>query len=66
MSEAKNDGQSPAEIFERAWKRGVQSGTSGAAAMSIEVIGLMWLRTTVNYQVRIILHKLIFSRFLFF
>ena len=40
-----------AEITRGAIHRGFQSGTAGASAMVLEVAGLMWLRTTVNYQV---------------
>jgi hypothetical protein len=33
-------------------QRSFESGISGAAAMSINIATLMWLRTTVNYQYR--------------
>jgi hypothetical protein len=30
--------------------KAVQSGTSGAMAMTIQVVSLMWIRSTMNYQ----------------
>ncbi len=32
--------------------KALQGGTSGAMAMSIQVVTLMWMRTTMNYQYR--------------
>ena len=34
------------------FQRSLESGISGATAMSINIATLMWLRTTVNYQYR--------------
>jgi hypothetical protein len=34
------------EIIEKALK----SGTAGASAMTVQVLSLMWMRTTMNYQ----------------
>ena len=34
------------------FQRSLESGVSGAAAMSINIATLMWLRTTINYQYR--------------
>lgn len=31
-------------------KKAVKSGTAGASAMTIQVLSLMWMRTTMNYQ----------------
>jgi hypothetical protein len=40
------------EIMRKAGKRALGGGIPGAAAMGIQVLSLMWLRTTVNYQYR--------------
>ncbi|KAK9821777.1 hypothetical protein WJX81_000061 [Elliptochloris bilobata] len=40
------------EVLKRAGKRALGGGLPGAAAMGIQVLSLMWLRTTVNYQYR--------------
>jgi len=40
------------EIASQSLQRAFQSGSAGASAMILEVAGLMWLRTTVNYQYR--------------
>jgi hypothetical protein len=40
------------EILRKAGKRALGGGIPGAAAMGIQVLSLMWLRTTVNYQYR--------------
>ncbi|KAK9808597.1 hypothetical protein WJX72_000238 [[Myrmecia] bisecta] len=40
------------EVLKRAGKRALGGGIPGAAAMGIQVLSLMWLRTTVNYQYR--------------
>ncbi len=34
------------------FQRSIESGISGATAMSINIATLMWLRTTINYQYR--------------
>lgn len=39
-------------VFEKAAKRAGQGGLAGAAAMGINVLSLMWMRTTINYQYR--------------
>ena len=31
-------------------KKSLKSGTAGATAMTIQVLSLMWMRTTMNYQ----------------
>lgn len=41
-----------AETLKRAGKRALGGGLPGAAAMGVQVLSLMWLRTTVNYQYR--------------
>ncbi|KAL4435632.1 hypothetical protein ABPG77_002595 [Micractinium sp. CCAP 211/92] len=41
-----------AETLKRAGKRALGGGVPGAAAMAVQVLSLMWLRTTVNYQYR--------------
>ncbi|XRB23547.1 mitochondrial carrier protein [Pseudoscourfieldia marina] len=38
------------EILQKAGKRALGGGLPGAAAMVVQVMTLMWLRTTVNYQ----------------
>ncbi|GBG29110.1 Solute carrier family 25 member 38-like [Hondaea fermentalgiana] len=44
--------ESLGEILERAGKRAIGGGLPGAMAMGVQVLSLMWLRTTVNYQYR--------------
>ena len=39
-------------ILSNAAKRAGQGGLAGAAAMGINVLSLMWMRTTINYQYR--------------
>uniref|UniRef100_A0A7S3HQJ3 Mitochondrial carrier protein n=1 Tax=Spumella elongata TaxID=89044 RepID=A0A7S3HQJ3_9STRA len=39
-------------ILQKAAKRAGQGGLAGAAAMTINVCSLMWMRTTINYQYR--------------
>ena len=43
---------SASAIFEKAAKRALGGGVSGALAGVSQVILLMWLRTTMNYQYR--------------
>lgn len=43
---------SAGEVFKKAAARAGQGGLAGAAAMTINVCTLMWMRTTVNYQYR--------------
>jgi hypothetical protein len=40
------------EILNKAIKRALGGGTAGAIAMGLNVVTLMWLRTTINYQYR--------------
>jgi len=40
------------EILDRAYKKAINGGTSGFAAMTFQVGSLMWMRTIVNYQYR--------------
>jgi hypothetical protein len=40
------------EILHNAGQKAVGGGLPGMAAMTVQVISLMWLRTTVNYQYR--------------
>eukprot|EP01125_Pyxidicula_operculata_P009628 TRINITY_DN3161_c0_g1_i5.p1 TRINITY_DN3161_c0_g1~~TRINITY_DN3161_c0_g1_i5.p1 ORF type:complete len:315 (-),score=68.97 TRINITY_DN3161_c0_g1_i5:235-1179(-) len=44
--------QSIGQILLNAGKRALGGGIPGAAAMAIQVLALMWLRTTMNYQYR--------------
>ena len=44
--------ESLSDVLRRAGKRALGGGIPGAAAMGIQVLSLMWLRTTVNYQYR--------------
>lgn len=43
---------SSSQILKNAMDRALQGGLSGAAAMAINVMSLMWMRTTINYQYR--------------
>lgn len=43
---------SPQEVLDKALKRAVGGGVSGALAGVAQVLLLMWLRTTMNYQYR--------------
>eukprot|EP01100_Stratorugosa_tubuloviscum_P006709 TRINITY_DN285_c1_g1_i1.p1 TRINITY_DN285_c1_g1~~TRINITY_DN285_c1_g1_i1.p1 ORF type:complete len:290 (-),score=155.29 TRINITY_DN285_c1_g1_i1:164-1033(-) len=40
------------QIFSEAYSSALRGGIPGAAAMGIQVLSLMWLRTTMNYQYR--------------
>ena len=44
--------ESLGDVLRKAGKRALGGGIPGAAAMGIQVMSLMWLRTTVNYQYR--------------
>jgi len=37
-------------VFQRASKRAIRGGVTGAAAQGVNVLALMWMRTTMNYQ----------------
>jgi hypothetical protein len=39
-------------LLKNTFYRSLESGTSGAMAMSINIVSLMWMRTTINYQYR--------------
>lgn len=39
-----------AEMFDQAKSRAFRGGLTGAAAQGVNVLSLMWLRTTMNYQ----------------
>jgi hypothetical protein len=55
MSEENNkvkEQKSIMKIFKESGQKAIGGGIAGALAMSINVITLMWLRTTVNYQYR--------------
>jgi hypothetical protein len=39
------------EVLKNAGRRALGGGIPGAAAMAVQVLTLMWLRTTINYQV---------------
>lgn len=41
------------EIMEKAMNRALGGGIAGAAAMGLQVCSLMWMRTIMNYQVRL-------------
>ena len=49
---SKENTLSAGEILQKAVKRALGGGLPGAAAMVCQVMTLMWLRTTVNYQYR--------------
>lgn len=40
------------EIMDYAGKRALSGGIPGMVAMALQVLSLMWLRTTINYQYR--------------
>eukprot|EP01025_Chloroclados_australasicus_P001276 TRINITY_DN103599_c0_g1_i1.p2 TRINITY_DN103599_c0_g1~~TRINITY_DN103599_c0_g1_i1.p2 ORF type:complete len:114 (+),score=14.99 TRINITY_DN103599_c0_g1_i1:1-342(+) len=40
------------EILSKAGKRALSGGIPGMVAMFIQVVALMWMRTTINYQYR--------------
>lgn len=40
------------EIIDTAGKKALRGGLPGMAAMAIQVMSLMWMRTTINYQYR--------------
>lgn len=40
------------EILDKSLKRALGGGLSGALAMGINVGTLMWMRTTINFQLR--------------
>lgn len=41
-----------AKVLEKAASRALPSGAAGGVAMGLNILCLMWLRTTVNYQYR--------------
>eukprot|EP00466_Bigelowiella_natans_P014754 jgi/Bigna1/46341/estExt_Genewise1.C_30320 len=51
MSGKKKD-LTPQEILDKAMARAFRGGIAGAGAMGIQVVSLMWMRTTMNYQYR--------------
>jgi len=46
------DEMSIRQIIDKAAKRALGGGLAGAGAMVIQVLSLMWMRTTMNYQYR--------------
>ena len=48
----KTSDKSLAQIMKESANRALGGGLAGAAAMTINVLTLMWMRTTVNYQYR--------------
>ena len=44
--------KSLAEVFDYASKKALSGGIPGMVAMTLQVLSLMWLRTTINYQYR--------------
>ncbi|KAF5829302.1 mitochondrial substrate carrier [Dunaliella salina] len=50
--EVKKKKKSVAEILDHAKKRALAGGIPGMVAMALQVVTLMWLRTTINYQYR--------------
>ncbi|KDD75437.1 hypothetical protein H632_c685p1 [Helicosporidium sp. ATCC 50920] len=51
-SPSEKPAQPLSEVLKNAGRRALGGGVPGAAAMGIQVLSLMWLRTTVNYQYR--------------
>lgn len=56
MAESGGDGAAgrapPRDVVAAALRKGLDGGVSGAAAMTVQVTTLMWMRTTMNYQYR--------------
>ncbi|CEO95248.1 hypothetical protein PBRA_004014 [Plasmodiophora brassicae] len=58
MSSSSSSAPSPtkeltaSELLHKSVVRALGGGAAGAAAMAIQVVSLMWLRTTMNYQYR--------------
>lgn len=52
MSQTEKKKATMSEILDKAGKRALGGGLSGAAAMAINIGTMMWLRTTMNYQYR--------------
>ena len=44
------EGGDDLSTFEKAKKRALRGGLTGAAAQGVNVLALMWMRTTMNYQ----------------
>ena len=40
------------EILKKSFDKAIGGGMSGSIAMGTQVVSLMWLRTTMNYQYR--------------
>ena len=55
MAAAPSSKSQPLTLSEVLYKA-ARGGVSGAAAMTVQVGTLMWLRTTMNYQYRLVLH----------
>ncbi|CEM35898.1 unnamed protein product [Vitrella brassicaformis CCMP3155] len=51
-SQSKEKPKTPAEILTHARNQAFRGGIAGASAQVINVLSLMWLRTTMNYQYR--------------
>ena len=43
------------QVLTEAGSKALGGGAAGAGAMAVQVLSLMWLRTTVNYQVSLLL-----------
>ena len=52
MSDKSKDNKSLIQIFKESGSRALGGGLAGASAMVINVLTLMWMRTTINYQYR--------------
>ncbi|GLC35061.1 hypothetical protein PLESTB_000550200 [Pleodorina starrii] len=50
--DAKKQKKSIGEVLSLAGKKALSGGVPGMVAMAIQVLSLMWLRTTINYQYR--------------
>ena len=54
MSAASTETKTPptfGEIMDKAAKSALRGGTAGAVAMGLNVGALMWMRTTVRYEI---------------
>lgn len=47
-----NEGPDISQVLKKAASRALPSGAAGGVAMGLNIMCLMWLRTTVNYQYR--------------
>ena len=49
---ASKEGPDLGAVIKKAASRALPSGAAGGAAMGLNILCLMWMRTTINYQYR--------------